>query len=425
VVTARNLWNHKSFSIINILGLAMAMSACVFIFIYVHYETHHDTFWNNSDQIYRVVHDRYQNGALSFNSARAFYDMGRALKEKLPEVVNGTEIFRDIVTVSTPENRIQDISMFGAEESFFEVFQFPFVVKKATNPLTDLHSAILSESAAIKLFGDAQAIGKWFKVNEGWEFEVTGIFKDLPLNTHLSFDMLLSRKTYFYYFSKKGALGERADARDEAAFRVPKPVMDWDFGSQGHFAYLMLRPHSDPRQVEDKINQIKADYLKKITQDGTRIDFFLQPVRDIHLRSNRTGEVGTNGDYRSVLALSILGVGILLIAWINFVNLTLARSLERAKEVAIRKVNGATAGQIILMLTEEFATWVAVAFVIASPIAFLIMNSWLQNFAYRTHLSWITFAFAGLAALLIALVTVFHQAYAAATRNPVEALRYE
>ena len=354
VVTARNSWKHKAFSGINILGLALAMAACVFIFIYVHYETHHDTFWGQSAQIYRVVHDRYQNGALSFNSARAFYGMGRTLKEKLPEVVNGTEIFRDIVSVSTPENRIQDISMFGAEESFFEVFQFPFVVKKAANPLADQHSAILSESAAIKLFGTAQANGKWFKVNEGWEFEVTGVFKDLPPNTHLSFDLLLSRKTYFYYFSKKGGLRGRADAKDEETFRVTKPVTDWDFGSQGHFAYLMLRPHSDPRQVEDKINQIKADYLKKVTQDGTRIDFFLQPVRDIHLHSNRTGEVVANGDYRSVLATGILGAVILVIAWINFVNLTLARSMERAKEVAIRKVAGASRRELVVQHFVEY-----------------------------------------------------------------------
>ncbi len=353
-VTSRNLRKHKSFSLINILGLALAMTACVFIFIYVHYETHYDTFWGQSAQIYRVVHDRYQNGALSFKSARAFYNMGRTLKDKLPEVAGGTEIFRDIISVSTPENRIQDISMFGAEDSFFEVFQFPFVVKKAANPLTDLHSAILSESAAIKLFGTAQAIGKWFKVNESWEFEVTGVFKDLPPNTHLAFDLLLSRKTYFYYFSKRGGPRGRADAQDEEKFRVMKPVTDWDFGSQGHFAYLLLRPNSDARHVEEKINQLKTDYLKKVTQDGTRIDFFLQPVRDIHLHSNRTGEVVANGDYRSVLATGILGLVILVIAWINFINLTLARSLERAREMAIRKVAGASRRELIVQHLVEY-----------------------------------------------------------------------
>ncbi len=354
VVTARNLWKHKAFSAINIFGLALALAASVFIFIYVHDETHYDTFWNDSPHLYRIVHDRYQNGALSFQSARAFYGMGRTLQEKLPEVVTGSEIFRDIVAVSTPENRIQDISMFGVEDLFLDVFQLPFVAKISGHPLLGLHSALISESSAVKLFGTAQALGKWFKVNEGWEFEVTGVFKDLPRSTHLSFDLLLSRKTYFYYFSKKGGPRGRAEAQDEETFRVMKPVTSWEFGSQGHFAYLLLRPHTDPRQVEEKINQLKGSYLKKVTQDGTQIDFFLQPVRAIHLHSNRIGEVATNGDARSVLALGLLGVGILLIAWLNFVNLALARSLERAKEVAIRKVAGASRRELIAQHFVEY-----------------------------------------------------------------------
>lgn len=371
-VAWRSLLKHRSFSIISVLGLALAMAACVFIFIYVHYETRHDTFWKNSADVYRIVHDRYQDGALSLRSARAFYGMGRTLAENLPEVAAGTEIFRDVVTVATDERRIKDISMFGAEDSFLDVFQFPFIERKGEHPLAELHSAILSESSAIRLFGTARAIGKWLKVNESWEFEVTGVFKDLPPNTHLSFDLLLSRKTYFYYFSKRGGSRGRADSKDEESFRVMKPVTDWDFGSQGHFAYLMLRPGSDPRRVEDKINQIKADYLKKVTKDGTRVDFFLQPVRDIHLRSNRTGEVAPNGDYRSVISVGILGAVILVIAWINFVNLTLARSMERAKEVGIRKVAGASRRELIAQHFIEYGLINLLGAVLAVLLVFVL-----------------------------------------------------
>lgn len=353
-VAWRNLRRHKSFSLINVLGLALAMAAAVFIFLYIHDETHYDTFWQQSGQIYRVVHDRTQNGVLTLRSARAFYNMGRTLQEQLPEVAAGTEIFRDVVSISTDENRIMDISMFGAEDSFFDVFRFPFVEKKSDHPLLDLHSAVISESSAIKLFGTARALGKWFKVNEGWEFEVTGIFQDLPSSTHLSFDLLLSRKTYFYYFSKRGGPRGRADAQDEEKFRVMQRATSWDFGSQGHFAYLLLKPHSDPRQVERKLNGIKDEYLKKLLQDGTRIELFLQPVRDIHLHSNRTGEVVPNGDSQSVLATGILGILILGIAWINFVNLTLARSLERSKEVGIRKVAGASRRELMVQHILEY-----------------------------------------------------------------------
>ncbi|MDP3850414.1 MAG: ABC transporter permease [Luteolibacter sp.] len=354
IVALRNLWKHKTFSAINILGLALAMTACVFIFIHVRMETQYDTFWGNSPRLFRIVHDRYQNGVLNLKSAKACYGMGRILQEKLPQVEAGTEIFRDIASVATDERHIQDISMFAAEDSLFEVLQFPFVVKKSDHPLAGIHSAVLSESATIKLFGTAQALGKWFRVNEGWEFEVTGVFKDFPANSHLGFDLLISRKTYDYYAARKEGVGGRAVARDEERLRATKRVTDWSFGGQGHYAYLLLRPGSDPRHVEEQINRIKKDYLKNVTKDGTRIDFFLQPVRDIHLHSNRIGEDKTNGDYRAVVATAVLGCVILCIAWINFINLSLARSLERAKEVAIRKVAGASRRELVAQYFVEY-----------------------------------------------------------------------
>ena len=354
LVAVRNLRRHKVFSIVNILGLATAMLAGLIIFIYVHFETHYEAFWRDSGRIHRVVHDRFQNGELSLRSAKAFWGMEQALKEKLPELAGATEIFHDVVSVSHQQNRIQDIPMFGANESFGEVFPLIYLGKKSDNPLLDLHSAVLSESATKKLFGDANPIGKWFKVNEGWEFECTGVFKDLPANTHLSFDLLLTRKTYLWYFANKNRTSNRADTKDTAAYRANKQVTSWDWGYNGCYIYLLLRPGVDPLQLEAKINQIKGDYLAKLTKDGTKMEFFLQPIRDIHLHSHRTLETRANGDAKSVLATGILGVVILAIAWINFVNLTLARSLERAKEVGIRKVAGASRGQLIAQHFIEY-----------------------------------------------------------------------
>lgn len=356
LVTFRNLRKHKVFSAVNILGLAVAMLAALVIFIYVHYETHYDAFWPQSGQIHRVVHDRYQNGELSVQSAKAFWGMGQTIKEKLPDVLGAAQIFRDVVSVSNVDHRIQDIPMFGADDTFFDVFPLTFVDKKSDNPLVDLHASLLSESAAIKLFGTANAVGKWFKVNEGWEFEVTGVFKDLPPNTHLNFDLLLTRKTYYWYFANKQRTSNRADAKDTAAYRAAKQITAWDWGYNGNYTYLLLRPGTDPAKIAEQINQLKSDYLQKITKDGTRIDFFLQPMRDIHLHSRRALETGPNGDYKSVVAASLLGVVIMAIAWINFVNLTLARSLERAKEVAIRKVAGASRGQLIAQHFVEYGT---------------------------------------------------------------------
>lgn len=354
LVSFRNLRKHKVFSAVNILGLATAMVAALVIFIHVHYETHYDDFWPDAENVHRVVHDRYQNGELSDQNAKAFWGMGQVLEERIPEVVGAAEIFRDVASVSNGDRQIKDISMFGAESTFFDVFPLTFVDKKGDNPMAHLHGSILSESAAIKLFGTANAVGQWFVVNEGWEFEVTGVFKDLPPNTHMDFDLLLTRQTYRWYAANREGPTKRAEPEDAIAYRAAKKVTAWNLGSNGNYLYLRLRPGSSPEKVTRLINEMKAEYLTRVTRDGTRIEFSTQPLRNIHLHSNRALESGPNGDYRSVVAVSLLGAVIMIIAWINFVNLTLARSLERAKEVAVRKVTGASRGQLMVQHLIEY-----------------------------------------------------------------------
>ena len=353
IVAWRHLAKQRAFTLVNLLGLASAMAACLFIFIYVHYETHYDTFWPNSAQIYRVVHDRYQNNELSFKSAKAYWGLGHTAKEQLPEVAAATEIFTDKVTASYEENQILDIAMFGVEETFPDVFQLNYLARKSEKPFTDLHSSAFSESAARRLFGTTEAIGKWFKIGS-WEFEVTAVFKDLPANTHMPFDLLLSKQTYLWYFANKKRTSNRADPKENKNYQAMKPVTKWDWSYAGNFTYLRLKPKTDPEQVEAKINQIKGDYLKHITKDGGRLDFHLQALSGIHLNSNRTMEAVPNGDRRSVWAMGILALVILGIAWMNFVNLTLARSLERAREVGIRKVVGASRRHLIAQYFVEY-----------------------------------------------------------------------
>ena len=376
LVARRNLWKHKAYSVVNLLGLALAMMTCLVIFLYVHYETHYDTFWPDPDRIYRVVHDRYQNDELNLRSAKAYMGMSLVLPEKVPEVAAATEALKDIVSVTYERNQIKDIPTFAVEENFTDVFALRFVDRKTERPLTDLHSSVISESAARRLFGTPNAVGKWFTVNEGWEFEVTGVFRDLPPNTHMAYDLLISRKTYRYYAQYKNRAPKRGEKADFDKHRAPREVTSWDLGS-GHYNYVRLRPRTDPRQVEQKINAVKADYLRKVTKDGTRIEFHLQPMRDIHLHSHRTSEIAANGDPKAVLATAALGAIIMLIAWINFINLTLARSLERAKEVAIRKVVGASRRDLIVQhLIEYGLVNVAATILAVAAIALLQPYVW-------------------------------------------------
>jgi putative ABC transport system permease protein len=372
VVAVRLLRKRPSFSIINVLGLALALAACLFLFLYVHYETHYDAFWNNSANVYRVTHQRFQNGELSLKSAKAYWGMVQVLTNDLPEVAAGTHIFKDVVTVMNNENHIQNIAMFGAESTFFDVFNLTFLDKKSANPLSDLYSSVLSESAAIKLFGTTKAVGKWFKVNQSWEFEVTGVYKDLPANTHLPFDLLLSKQTYLFYMSNWNDELNKVEIKDPDGYKKAKPVTSWDWGYAGTYTYLLLRAKSDPRQVEAKINQLAGTYLKGITKDGGRVEFHLQRLGDIHLNSNLNSEIMANQDRKSVVVMGVLAVVILVIAWINFVNLSLARSLERAKEVAIRKVAGASRSDLIAQHLLECALLNMLSVAVAACLVILL-----------------------------------------------------
>ena len=408
IVSFRGMRKHPTFSIVNVLGLALALAACLFLFLYVRYETHYDTFWKGSARIYRVTHRRYQNGELSLQSAKAFWGIAEALTNQVPEVAAGTQIFKDVVTVMNQDNHIQDIPMFGAEATFGDVFNLTFLDKKGENPLSDLYASILSESAAIRLFGTANAVGKWFKVNQSWEFQVNGVFKDLPPNTHMPFDLLLSKQTYVFYMSNWNDELNKVELKDPNAWKKAKPLTSWDWGYAGNYTYLVLRPNADPRQVEAKINQLANQYLKGITKEGGKVEFQLQPLSGIHLDSNLNSEITANRDRKSVLAMGGLAVVILIIAWINFVNLSLARSLGRAKEMAIRKVAGASRVELMLQHLVECALLNFLSVCVAAGVVALLQPVVLK-LSGRTSLSAALLAdpFFLLACLTVFVVGVF------------------
>ncbi len=352
-ISLRNLQKHKWLSLINILGLAFGLAASLLLMMHVSHELSYDQNWENARQIYRISYDRYQNGDLSFKSARTLRGMAAVLKDKLPEVAASTEISSDVVTVYNENSQIQDIRMFIADSTFFSVFKLNFINQKGKNPLTDLYSSVISESAARSLFGTTNAVGKWFKVCQGWRFCVTGVYKDLPTNTHLPFDMLLSWPTYYHYFQNWDNDSGTEVIRNPNAFKNNRPVTEWSWGYNGCYAYLVTNPGTDTKLVESKIEKIAVDYTKNITENDGKASFHLQPITDIHLNSNLDNEVQPNGDKNSVYALIFIALIILCIAWVNFINLTLVRAVEHAKSIGLRKIVGAMKKQLIAQFMSE------------------------------------------------------------------------
>jgi putative ABC transport system permease protein len=368
-ISIRNILKHKSLSLINILGLAFGLAASLLIMMHVSHEYSYDRNWEKADQIYRISYDRYQNGNLSFKSARTLRGMSTVLKEKVPEVLASTEISSDVVTVYNENNQIQDIRMFIADTTFFSVFKLNFINQKGANPLTDLYSSIISESAARSLFGTTDAVGKWFKVCQGWRFCVTGVYKDLPTNTHLPFDMLLSWQTYYHYFQNWDNDTGTEIIKNPNAHINNRPITNWSWGYNGCYAYLLTNPNADPRQIVSKIEKIAVDYTKNITKNDGKAKFHLQPITDIHLNSHLENEVQPNGDRNSVFALIFISIVILCIAWINFINLTLIRSIEHAKSIGLRKIVGAMKKQLI----AQFMTEALITNLIGISIALLLV----------------------------------------------------
>ncbi|HWS00761.1 MAG TPA: ABC transporter permease, partial [Prolixibacteraceae bacterium] len=371
-ISIRNILKHKSLSLINILGLAFGLAASLLIMMHVTYEYSYDRNWDRSDDIFRISYDRYQNGDLSFRSAKSLRGMATVLREKVPEVIGGAELLKDVVTVYNEHNQIQDIQMFVADSAFFTVFNLDFIRQKDDNPLTGLYSAILSESAALSLFGTTDAVGKWFKVCQGWRFCVSGVYKNLPSNTHIPFDMVLTWKTYMHYFQNWDNDTGTEIIRNPTAHINKKPVTSWNWGNFGVYTYLLIRPGSDPKQVESKIEKIAADYTRSITKNDGKAEFHLQPITEIHLDSHLENEIVANGDRNSVLALVFISLVILCIAWINFINLTLIRAVEHAKSTGLRKIAGATKKQLVGQFMAEALVTNLISIVIALALVFLL-----------------------------------------------------
>jgi putative ABC transport system permease protein len=373
-ISVRNILKNKYLSLINIIGLSVGLASALLIIMHVSHELSFDRNWDNADDIYRISLNRYQNGELSFKSARTLRGMAPVLKEKIPEVIGSAELFKDVVTVYNENHQIQDIQMFVTDSSFFSVFKLDFINKQGTNPLTGLHSSVISESAALGLFGTIDAVGKWFKVCQGWRFYVAGVYKDLPSNTHLPIDMLLSWQTYYFYFQNWDDITGTEVIRNANAHINNKPVTSWDWGYNGYYNYILTRPGSDPLKIESEIAKIAVDYTRKITENDGKVEFHLQPLTDIHLNSDLEHEVKPNGSRNSVLALVFISIVILCFAWINFINLTLIRAVEHAKVTGLRKIMGAQKKQLIAQYMTEALIINMVSIIIAFFLIFLIKD---------------------------------------------------
>ncbi len=339
-IARRNLLRNKVYSLVNVGGLAVGIAASLLILHYVRYELSYDRFHAQAERIYRVQYDNYQNGQLTFQSAAAVPAVGPALKDNFPEVIDYVRFFpiSGIMTyvdaqgnpVSFREQKLQI-----ATPSALSMFSFPLRAGDAETALDGINKVVLSESAARRYFGKEDPMGKTLRWQDGDELIVTGVMEDVPANSHIQFDFLISYQT----------LNENTDNASETAWGW------YDFNT-----YVVLDERTDLAAFQAKWNEwLVNERQSEWNQNDYRQEFLLQPLTDIHLYSNllQESEPEQQGNGNAVYFLLTIALFILLIAWINYVNLSTARATERANEVGVRKAVGAYRNQLIRQFLLE------------------------------------------------------------------------
>jgi putative ABC transport system permease protein len=336
----RNLLKNKLFSIINIAGLSVGIAACLLILQYVSFQLSFDRFNKHANDIYRVTNDRYQNGKLIQHGTITYSAIGKAMQNDFPEVINHVRVRPSGGILINGDKKIAEQSGYGVDNSFLSMFSYPLVAGDKNNALTDPNTIILTETLVRTLF-DVRGnnfhsiIGKTIIIDNGAPYKITGICQDPPENSHLKFSYLLSYCTFYKTWGWQQA--------------------DYDFTDSDFWHYIQLKPGTDYKALEAKLDAFSQRHFQGNKISGSDEKFLLQPLTRAHLYSDYEYEIGKVASARVVWSMIIIAALIILIAWVNYINLATAKSVERAKEVGVRKVSGATKTQLVKQfLTESF-----------------------------------------------------------------------
>jgi putative ABC transport system permease protein len=341
-ITFRVFNREKMYSLINISGLALGFACCLLIYLFISDELSFDKFHNDGERVYRISGAYMRQGQWEPYASNA-WRTGELLKNNYSEIEQMVKIMPDNNTLfEYGDKKIQEERLAWVDANFLSVFNFPLIDGNPTEALKGPNKVVISETTAHKYFGDQPAVGKVFNLSDyPINLEVSGVMTDMPSNSHFHFDFLISNETL------KQVVGEGLFTN-----------VGWD----SQYLYVKLAPDANPAKMEatfpDFINK-NLDFWK-----STTFKLFMQPMLSIHLESNIGREIEPNGSLTRIYIFSVIAVFILVIACVNYMNLTTARSLRRAKEVGMRKVLGAKRPDLLgQFLTESFVMTVVAVFI--------------------------------------------------------------
>lgn len=358
-VAVRNIIKHKGFSTINTVGLAIGIACSVLILLFVIHELSYDKFNEKADRIYRLA-VRASIGDTKIHQTYSSSMTFKRLLADFPEIETGVKFLNlGRTPVILGETTYYESRLFAVDSTFFDVFTIPLIQGDPRTVLAEPNTMVVSEDTAFKYFGTTDAVGKTLKADFPYglgsvDFKITGISENVPANSHFHYDLLVSSASF------------------------PTLINETEWTANNFITYVVLKKNASAKALEEKLKEFTRKYMGGDKFDawvakGNYWEYFLQPVTKIHLTSDLNGEFEANGNQTYVYIFSVISIIILLIACINFMNLSTAKSSLRAKEVGLRKVVGSGRGSLVVQFLSESTLMSFIALAIGIGIVILLL----------------------------------------------------
>jgi putative ABC transport system permease protein len=361
-VAIRNIIKHKGFSIINIVGLAIGIACSIFILLFVFHELSYDKFHEKADRIYRIA-VRASVGDTKIRQTYSSSATFKKLLEDFPEIEKGVKFLRlGRTPINLGDKTFYESRFYAVDSTFFDVFTFPLIHGDPDTALSGPNSMVISKDTALKYFGSTDAVGKILRADFSYgsgsiDFEITGVSENVPSNSHFHYDLLVSSSTF------------------------PTFINDPGWTSNNFITYVVLKEGTRSEWFNERLKEFTRRHMGGEQFDawvakGNYWEYFLQPVTEIHLNSDLNGEFEANGNETYVYIFSAISLIILLIACINFMNLSTAKSSLRAKEVGMRKVVGSGRRSLVFQFLSESVLLSFISLAIGMALVIILLPSY-------------------------------------------------
>ena len=412
-IALRSFLKDKSFSISNVLGLALAISAFFLAIQFASFEMSYDQFHDNKNNIFRVAHFD-QDGEQSYEGVGSYFGIGPKGLEVIPEIQDFTRLHRADGMITWISDTHEPVSFYEtqayyADESFFQTFTFPLIKGQKGSALKDPNSVYISTSAAKKYFGDGDPLGQTLKLSTEWQggiYTVEGVFEEAPLNSHLTFDFIFPITDLLtnFQFNHK----------------------DWYWIN--FYTYFVLAPTADIHDVSKRLSTAVEEHVKYNFQTPDySFKLELQPLTEINLYSGLSGEIKETGKWKKIRSFIAAAFFTIILAWLNYINLATARASKRAKEIGLKKTFGSSKMDLIIQFIIESLFTNGIALFVASILLIILSPSISHMYGITIHFDWQSqssywILFAGLF-LLGTLISSFYPAYYLSSLKVVATLK--